>query len=242
MKKFLGAFLVFSVASVFLLPGSAMAYTFSYDDDYANWPGTSPINITTDTHGTPVISGADVVVTGTETDPGYLSSITIYLEDRRIWDALFINTGVTDNSWNAWDYMVYSDAGGDSSQVPLSDSIPANAGFYSVNNETDYDYVYVDYSSGRIGHVNGIDGDGLTSASGLSSVTLVENASDPDTLTYLFAADTIALDADFVIGYTPWCANDVFLTPVPEPATMLLFGCGLIGLAGIGRKKFFKKA
>jgi len=29
--------------------------------------------------------------------------------------------------------------------------------------------------------------------------------------------------------------------PIPKPSTMLLLECRLIGLAGYGRKKFFKK-
>ena len=51
------------------------------------------------------------------------------------------------------------------------------------------------------------------------------------------------LDAgtDFYAHFTEQCGNDNLMgkgtTRVPEPATILLFGTGLVGLAGFGRKK-----
>ncbi len=60
---------------------------------------------------------------------------------------------------------------------------------------------------------------------GMFSVALVSIA------TRFGGGDFFIRQSDLTISYTP----------VPEPGTMVLLGAGLIGLAGLGRKKFAKK-
>jgi len=57
----------------------------------------------------------------------------------------------------------------------------------------------------------------------------------------LFTVTLASLGGDFFIDTSDLRITYDSAAPVPEPATMLLFGVGLIGIAGLGRRKLIKK-
>jgi len=216
MKKYLKV-VGLTVAMLFIVTGSAMAYSVTFPDTTDSWPGY--IQAGYDHMGHPDIYSMKVTINDSTNN---LESVVINLNNRIVPDSLFINTGGDGLSYQAWDYFVHDTTSANNSGATL----------YTV--AADYTYQITTYPyrpDSPVGFASGITPD-------LSGLLIGVVGTGPITntmLTYSFNPG-IVMGADWDIGYTEFCANDVILGGVPEPSIIILLGLGLIGLAGVRRR------
>ena len=162
----------------------------------------------------------------------YFNNIGMY--ETQLGD-LFVSTDGYGGDGEGWEYVLQlDDYSGDTSAGALK--------LYEVV-EGNINYSFADtgyiFREGQEVQYNGSGPDSL--AAGSWDLFNTEEGSDEDDYLRFAIAYDFGDVSEFGFHWTMTCGNDVIEggapAPVPEPATALLFGAGLAGLAGVVRRK-----
>jgi len=149
---------------------------------------------------------------------------------------LFINVD-TANDTDGYDYVVDLDFSTNTFNVLGIDGDTVLSSVYFSQNSAANPWQYV--SGGDDLHISGIFS--YYSGLGDSDVdNLLGGSHNAVVLDLGFLQSLSGFNGDFITHFTMQCGNDNLMgkgtAPVPEPATLLLLGSGLLGLAGFRRK------
>ena len=263
MKRIL-VLLIIAVALLFVgeIEAEANSYNVGFSDNvihWESWKGSTYDN-THDVIENPNMSGGNVRISQSGHLTGVNFSYTSASTRRIPAGDLFIDVGGD----NDWDYVVTTSGKNYISDTQSFDYdfkkkwagvvYSFDAGFSALKGDGYNGYYLKTPDSGnvRYRHPVALSDFGASQASDIVDDTVYFDDGfywddgNPEKKLRFSKFNLDLMGQDFIIGFSPDCANDVIYAkinnPVPIPTSILLFGSGLIGLVGIRRRKVKNEA